>query len=83
MNRGEVECVVCLENIALGAPTWSCGVCFAIVLLPCTHAWAKNKVDSSGNPEQRSEFPCLSCRSLSGDTKKLFHKCFCGGEAEA
>lgn len=70
--RGDVECVVCLERIRRGEPTWSCVKCFVITHLHCARKWANAGVEGDG------VMRCPSCRAEQGTVKDLVYLCFCG-----
>lgn len=72
MARGDVECVVCLERVRRGAPTWNCGRCFVITHLHCARKWANAGVEGDG------VMYCPSCRAAQGSVKEVNYRCFCG-----
>jgi transcriptional repressor NF-X1 len=77
MNRGQVECAVCLERVRREHPIWSCPVCHGIVHLRCARKWgSRGPEDEQGHA---IAFRCPSCRAPSEPSDKLVFRCYCGG----
>eukprot|EP00002_Diphylleia_rotans_P007576 TRINITY_DN1720_c0_g1_i1.p1 TRINITY_DN1720_c0_g1~~TRINITY_DN1720_c0_g1_i1.p1 ORF type:complete len:1501 (+),score=227.76 TRINITY_DN1720_c0_g1_i1:207-4709(+) len=77
-------CLVCLEQVGVADPMWSCDQCYEIFHLSCIQPWSINR--SSQNPpsnRQRSSHPhssweCPKCRKPHPlEAGSLKYTCFC------
>lgn len=70
INDGQLECLVCLDNILPYSPVWSCKICFHIMHLNCIITWGKSSTSEEG-------WRCCACQSISKSLPREYY-CFCG-----
>ncbi|XP_004308935.1 PREDICTED: NF-X1-type zinc finger protein NFXL2 isoform X2 [Fragaria vesca subsp. vesca] len=91
-SSGALSCLICLERIRPGDPTWSCtSVCFSVFHLFCIQSWARQASDlsalrastrlpiSQSKAAEVSLWNCPKCRvEYTHSQIPKIYKCFCG-----
>ncbi|KZC08714.1 Protein shuttle craft [Dufourea novaeangliae] len=70
LNRGQLECLVCCENIRQNDYIWSCSNCHHVLHLKCVKKWAKSSQADNG-------WRCPACQNVSSTIPDDYF-CFCG-----
>lgn len=70
INDGQLECLVCLDEIHPYSAVWSCKTCFHIMHLNCIVKWAESSESEEG-------WRCCACQNISQSLPREYY-CFCG-----
>ncbi|XP_043249941.1 protein shuttle craft [Colletes gigas] len=70
LNKGQLECLVCCENMKQNDYIWSCSNCYHVLHLKCIKKWAKSSQGENG-------WRCPACQNVSLTVPEEYY-CFCG-----
>lgn len=83
LTTGQIECMICYDNVGRNAPVWSCASCYSIFHMPCVRKWARAptssdiSVSATGNGE--ANWRCPGCQAVQMSAANgLQYYCFCG-----
>jgi transcriptional repressor NF-X1 len=71
------SCVICLEDVARGSPSWWCATCAAPFHLACVQAYVASLLARADAP---TAWPCAHCRTLVTSGAPREWRCHCGKE---
>ena len=76
--RKSYECMVCMSAIRFNSPIWTCGTCWAMFHLGCTHQWIKRNSATTGARRAAWEWRCPGCQYVYVESRLPVYTCFCG-----
>ncbi|CAH8607346.1 unnamed protein product [Schistosoma rodhaini] len=80
LRNSTYQCMICISEIRVTDPIWSCATCYHIYHLSCIRSWAKksfqeHNIESDSSPVWR----CPSCQTTYDLSPQLIsYRCFCG-----